>query len=253
MEEIDIRCTYCNINVSLKTLSTSNGLIYSGTCSNRICPDPSKYVCRPCYEFPMVKTHSTKGRKAAHYNTMKSLKQHVKNNSAHKKSLVEYQKSIGTNDDNDNYDNNIEISNDNDTISLSILDNNSATLPSSNFTSSNNYDAFDPQSKSTKYYKYENKFPGHGPKYLIGNAFHKREVDYEKISEDEVIFFLKLSSLLTQLTKPQQQLLADKMLAATNSKDESLSIFGDHTKVPTSMNDFEQIILSKERSCTVRI
>ena len=61
-------------------------------------------------------------------------------------------------------------------------------------------------------------------------------------------FFLKLSSLLTQLTNQQQQMLADIMLDVSNSKDKSLSIFGEHTRVPTSMDDFEHLILPKERA-----
>jgi hypothetical protein len=171
------------------------------------------------------------------------VKQHVKTSNVHKTAIInfEYNQIITNNDCID------------DSNNFNLENNDFHSCNSNHKIINNDYNAFEPKSKSIKYYKYENKFPGNGPKYLIGNAFHKREEDYEKIGTEEVEFFLKLSSLLTQLTKKQQQLLADIILVASNSKDKSLSIFGEHTRVPTSMEDFEQIILSKERSIVTNL
>jgi hypothetical protein len=193
MEEISSRCNDCNqkqLPVLFKLLSNSNGLIYSGNCSNALCPHPNKYLCKPCYDYSMKNTILNGGRKAAHYTSMKSLKQHVKSSNVHTTSLIDYYNLQKIDDENYNYDNNIEIANDNDNETIpSILDKNNSTSGTSNYTSNTNYDAFASKSKSIKYYKYENKYPGNGPKYLIGNAFHKREEDYEKISKEECTFF----------------------------------------------------------------
>ena len=41
------------------------------------------------------------------------------------------------------------------------------------------------------------KNPGNGSKYLVGNAFHLREEDYDKISNEEVIFFFEIISIVS--------------------------------------------------------
>lgn len=188
-ETISSRCVTCTTKVPilLKKLIKTNGLIFSGKCSNSICPNPDYFVCKPCYDYTINNTTLKGGRKAAHFSTLRSLKQHVRTNNVHKIALKQFEDLQKINHDDENNDSNIEISNDNDTSITTDTNNNMSEY--SNSVSHTNYDSFDSSSKSIKYYKYENKFPGHGPKFLIGNAFHKREEDFQKISNDEVKFF----------------------------------------------------------------
>ena len=86
-----------------------------------------------------------------------------------------------------------------------------------------------------------------GDKYLIGNAFELHKDSYKNITLQEVNYFMKFTLLLTQLTEVQQKLLAEIMLLTSTSKDTKLSIFVE-TRVPTCIEDFNDIFLKKENA-----
>ena len=220
MVEISKRCVNCitNLPIHLKELQNMDGIVFKAECLNKECSNPNYFVCKPCYEYSYTNLITARGRgkKSAYYNTIKSVKSHIKTSKLHNISLLNYCQPTETSE----FDSAININDNNSTYS-------STTDISSHMSNNENqadYKSFDLNTNSIKYYKYEHKFPGHGPKYLIGNAFHKREEDYEKISKEEVEFVLQLSPLLAQL--PQKLLPADIVLVASNSKDKPLSIFG---------------------------
>ena len=82
--------------------------------------------------------------------------------------------------------------------------------------------------------------PGSGVRNLTIKAF---SLHTEQVSNVEARFSLTISNLLIQLTESQRELFAQCMLHAANSKHPHLSIF-EHTRVPTSEDDFQKIYLS---------
>ena len=108
---------------------------------------------------------------------------------------------------------------------------------------------FDTESRSPEFYSFEQQHPGQGSKYLTAKAFGVQPCD---VSTEEANFSLKITKLLTELTKTQQHCLAECLLQAANSKDKSLSIF-NHTRVPTSVDDFNDFYLSGPNSVNMNL
>ena len=99
---------------------------------------------------------------------------------------------------------------------------------------------FDPESNAPEFYWSEHKLSGSGVRNLTAKAF---SLHTEQVSNAEARFSLTISQLLIQLTESQRELFAQCMLHAANSKHPQLSIF-EHTRVPTSEDDFQKIYLS---------
>ena len=99
---------------------------------------------------------------------------------------------------------------------------------------------FDPESNAPEFYWSEHKLSGSGVRNLTAKAFSPHT---EQVSNAEARFSLTISQLLIQLTESQRELFAQCMLHAANSKHPQLSIF-EHTRVPTSEDDFQKIYLS---------
>ena len=115
-------------------------------------------------------------------------------------------------------------------------------LPSLNLSSLNELKdhGFDHDSNAPAFYWSEHKFPGSGVRNLTAKAF---SLHTEQVSNAEARFSLTISNLLIQLTESQRELFAQCMLQAASSKHPHLSIF-EHTRVPTSKDDFQKFYLS---------
>jgi hypothetical protein len=224
--------------------------LYSGMCSNSNCTKREQYACKLCYDSAMLQQRNgpIRGRQIGVFSNLTTAKKHGSTSDTHKAALLLYDNNIliqdNFNNDNDiipdvslDYNIQIEMNVDND---LTIDEN-------VNINTNLSKGGFDSKSNSIKYYENEIEERGKGVKYLIGNAFELEKLDYEKISLQEVTYFLKLTLLLTQLTEVQQQLLAEILLLTSTSKDIKLSIFGE-TRVPTSLQDFNDIFLKKENA-----
>ena len=98
----------------------------------------------------------------------------------------------------------------------------------------------DPESNAPEFYWSEHKLSGSGVRNLTAKAF---SLHTEQVSNAEARFSLTISQLLIQLTESQRELFAQCMLHAANSKHPQHSIF-EHTRVPTSEDDFQKIYLS---------
>lgn len=240
-----IRCTSCGKNpgINMLQLDNSSGHIYSGHCSNLSCPQKETLTCRLCYMYENSQYCKTEksggGRPQGVFGSLKVARKHEKKCAKHQEALLLFENGFLINDDNNESSDMMEI--DMTSIDIEIQnDDNESQDDDVDRTA-----GFDKDSKSPKYYKYENKSPGMGAKYLIGSAFELSENDYDKITTKEVNFFMNMALLLTQLTQQQQKLLADILLPAINSKDINLSIF-KNTRCPNSMDDFEYLFLSRK-------
>jgi hypothetical protein len=173
MNEFSISCVTCSTDetVLFSEKSDTNGLIYYGNCSSSLCVDLHHYVCKPCHEYTKKNTRKGGGRIISQYNTLKSLKQHVKNSKVHAIALSEFNP---PNENfnfecNDNQINELPTSIDN----VFTNDDNNANrtldleLDSMNDTQRmNTYSSkplgFDSKSKAINYYEYEKKILGMG-------------------------------------------------------------------------------------------
>ena len=115
-------------------------------------------------------------------------------------------------------------------------------LPGRNLTSLNELKdhGFDPDSNAPAFYWSEHKLSGSGVRNLTAKAF---SLHTEQVSNAEAWFSLTISNLLIQLTESQRELFAQCMLHAASSQHPQLSIF-EHTRVPTSEDDFQKFYLS---------
>ena len=99
---------------------------------------------------------------------------------------------------------------------------------------------FHEQSKAAAFYEFESQNPGKGAKFLTAAAF---SVSVEEVTTEEAEFSIRISSILSKLSKKEQEGFAYCLLHATNSKDPELSIFKS-TRVPTSVEDFRDLYTS---------
>lgn len=237
-----ISCNSCSISSIIQMNSNHRypEYLYSGICPNKQCTNRLQFVCRPCYEFSSVSSNGDIGRfggkKIGLYSTIKNAKSHVSRTAVHN-SAMKWFNDKKKNDDNIAHDNesSIDLLDDINTDDILLNDKNTANIC-----------GFKNNSTSLTYHEYESQYPGKGAKYLIGNAFELSQNDHDNISDEELLFFLKLSLLLSQLTQQQQKTLAELFLIVANCKEEDKNIF-KKTRVPTTMNDFEHIFLSKKK------
>lgn len=262
--EFFISCNYCasSIPIQMNFMTFLVGKhLYSGLCNNVNCTQREQFACKLCYEysFNQQTLGLNRGRPIGIYSKLTTAKKHDKNSDTHKAAMILYDNKniqIMSNDNDDDYDNNDDDYNANNMTTDRSLDSNMQLENNFDDSSSNinvNVNThllsniFDTNSNSTKYFENENEQKDNGARYLIGNAFELTKEDYEHISLEEVNYFMKLTLLLTQLTEVQQKLLAEILLLTSTSKDSKLSIFGK-TRVPTSIQDFNDIFLKKDNS-----
>lgn len=271
---IAINCSYC-ADSPLLQLDWSLGIpccsyVCAATCSNDSCANAHQYVCIPCYNYSITTRNSRiSGRPIGIFTSLKAAKSHVKKNfDTHQQAMSQYNNfQAGSSDvkskhnyfacQNDSAEtNNMTINMDNDNDDDSDFDNFNeipAMLPNKHNKSNSHIKGnltglgFEMNANSRCYYEHEMDAVGNGAKYLIGRAFHLSQDTFCNITMEEVNFYLKMSQLLTQLTQQQQKLLAEILLQASNAKDKELTIFKT-TRVPTSVEDFEEIFLSKKNS-----
>ena len=225
--------------------------LYHGQCKNIACQTCSKkkkvfLVCIAC--LATNNNRSVHGSTTSVYKSTKAATKHAKTQQHMNsmkywgkklllKQLQQQQSSI--NDYSCDNDDIIQplVSEENDDISIT-----ETKLPGCNLSSLNELKdhGFHHDSNAPAFYWSEHNVPGSGVRNLTAKAF---SLHTEQVSNAEAQFSLTISNLLIQLTESQRELFAQCMLHAANSKHPHLSIF-EHTRVPTSEDDFQKIYLS---------
>jgi hypothetical protein len=247
-----IRCNYCASSEPIE-MHYINYLVgqhlYSGVCTNKDCTQKQQFACKLCFDFANkeLASVSSRGRPIGIYTQLTTAKKHSKTSVTHKEALLLNDTNVEEEYNNNDNDNNYETLNLNIPFNMNENDDIINIINKENNTLNSKSKGFNTKSNSIKYYENEHKEKGMGAKYLIGNAFELHEDSYKNITLQEVNYFMKLTLLLTQLTEVQQKLLAEILLLTSTSKDSKLNIFSE-TRVPTCVDDFNDIFLKKDNA-----
>ena len=103
---------------------------------------------------------------------------------------------------------------------------------------------FPANSKSPSFYKFESLHPMKGANFLTAIAFEQNPLD---VSDEEAIFALKITQLVSGFSGREQQLFADILRDVCNSRNEETSIFKS-TRPPSSMDDIQDFFVKGKNS-----
>ena len=250
-----IPCPDCGDRVTISPHPNSHCIagmddcLYHGQCRNTACQNCSKkkkvfLVCIAC--LANNSNTSINGSSTGMTKSMKTATKHAKSKQ-HISSMKYWKKQLLMQEQQILYPTDASFDNEvmNEPSSFEPSENNNIPktfLPGHTLDSLNELKnhGFDPESNAPTYYWSEHKLSGSGVRNLTAKAF---SLPTEQVSNAEARFSLTISQLLIQLTESQRELFAQCMLHAANSKHPQLSIF-EHTRVPTSEDDFQKIYLS---------
>lgn len=242
--EISVGCSHCKaamIYIRSTQFGEKGSMMYRGTCRKPTCTTTAdQYVCKWCLDYSNSNNPPGRlggGRRTGIYRTVRSARQHF-SSSTHLVSSPLQQPTNDTFDqstmmvDGDDHLNDI-ITNENDPET--------ETVQSIDFI---NGCGFDKESNSPAFYAYVHANEGKGAQYLAAKAF---SVDAADVSMEEARFALLMATLISQLTRAQQELLAEILALASNARETERSVFNS-TRVATTVKDFDDLYISGPNS-----